>query len=279
MRVTTFTAVAAAMMLTVSACNQREADGGDAATETAEAASLDGLSGTWKADLASVKWEGKPDEFLIKDGTYTCNTCIPPLTTPADGQFHAVADRPYYDSMSVKVVDPRTVEFARRKGDKETGTTNWQVSEDGNSLTVKWVDKTTTPATNGTTMLKRAGAAPAGTHAVSGQWNPDQVQTMTEDALKVTFTVAGNTVKMNRLNESYTAELGGPAVPVQGDTGGTTVAVAREGANGLRETFTRGGKEVSILTTVPSADGKSATVTDSDPRDGSKATWTVAKVG
>jgi hypothetical protein len=279
MRVTTCTAIAAAMMLTLSACNTQEAGTENEASASTEAASLDGLSGTWAADLTSVKWEGKPDEFTIKDGTYSCATCIPPLTTPADGQFHAVADRPYFDSMSVKVVDARTVDFQRRKGDKEIGRTNWQVSEDGNTLTVNWVDKTTTPAAEGTTTLKRAGPAPAGAHAVSGQWKPEQVQTMTADAAKVTFTITGNTVKMNRLSESYTAELGGPAVPIEGDAGGTTVAVAREGTNGLRETFTRGGKEVSIITTVPSADGKSATITDTDPRDGSKATWTANKEG
>ncbi len=45
---------------------------------------------------------------------------------------------------------------------------------------------------------------------------------------------------MNSQGESYTAELNGPAVAVQGDAGATLVAVIPEGANGLRETMTRG---------------------------------------
>ena len=34
------------------------------------------------------------------------------------------------------------------------------------------------------------------------------------------------------------------------------------------------GKEVGIVTIMPSADGKSFTFTNTDPRDGSKVTWT-----
>ena len=55
------------------------------------------------------------------------------------------------------------------------------------------------------------------------------------------------------------------------------VAVAAEGANGLRETYTRDGKEVGVTTSVPSADGKSYSFTNFDPRDQSKVTWTATK--
>ncbi len=240
----------------------------------------DALSGTWKADLASLKFEGKPDEYLLQDGTYKCNTCIPPLTVAADGQFHAVADRPYYDSMSVKAVDDRTVEFHRRKGDKEVSSATLQVSEDGNVLNTKFTDATTpnAPPIEGKATAKRAGPAPAGAHAVSGQWMQDRIQDYTEEALNITFSIDGNTVTQKSQGQGYKAEIGGPAVAVEGDTGGTMVAVAREGANGLRETYTRDGKEVGINTIVPSADGKSFTFTGTDPRDGSKATWTGNKV-
>ena len=278
MKTMTCTAIAAALVLALPGCNQQEAtDANEGAAAEVAAADLSALNGVWKSDLASVKWEGKPDEFALQDGTYTCSTCIPPLTAAADGQFHPVADRPYYDSLSVKAVDDRTVEFRRKKGDKDVGSSSWTVSEDGNTLTNNWKDGTTTPATEGTTSLKRAGAAPAGAHAVSGQWNPDRVQNMTEEALNVTYEIAGNKVKSTVQGQSYEAELDGPAVPVQNDPGGTTVAVTREGANGLRETYSRDGKVVAVYTIVPNADGTSVSVVNSDPRDGSKASWTSNK--
>jgi hypothetical protein len=278
MKMMTRTAVAAALVLTVPACNQQENSDAPSATEASTAAAL---NGTWKADLASVAFEGRPDEYLLQGETYNCNTCIPPLSVAADGQYHAVADRPYYDSMMVKVLDDRTVEMRRRKGDQEVSSSTIQVSDDGTTLSVKFNDATTpnAPPVQGTSTARRVGAAPAGAHAISGQWNPDRVQDYSEDALNVTYRVEGNRVTMNSQGQSYTAEIGGPAVPIQGDTGGTTVAVTGEGANGLRETLTRDGQQVGIMTIVPDPDGRSSTFTSTDPRNGSKTTWVGNKTG
>lgn len=280
MRLLTCTAIAAAMMLTVPGCRQTETSGNDtsAAPVEAAAADLSALTGTWKTDKASVKFEQKPDEYLLKDGSYTCNTCIPPLTTPADGQFHPVKDRPYYDSISVKVVDDKTVEMRRKKGDREVSNVTIAVAADGNSGTVKFHDATTpnAPAIDGQSALKRVGPAPAGAHAISGQWAPEKVNEYSDDALNATYKVEGNKVTWSGVGQTYTAELGGPAVPITGDIGGTTVAVTQEG-NGLKETFTRDGKVVNETVTTLSADGKSVTWVSLDPRDGSKVTGTAAK--
>ena len=277
MKRTTY-AVVAALSLTMMACERADnVAANDGAASEAEAADLGSLNGVWEADLASVKFEGKPDEFLLQDGTYKCNTCIPPLTAAADGQFHPVADRPYYDSMSVKAVDDRTVEFRRRKGDREVGNNTLQVSADGNTLTNKFHDATTPGSEfDGTTTLRRAGPAPAGAHAVSGQWTPDKVGNYTPEALRLSYQVDGNKVTSSVQGQTYAAEIGGPAVAVQNDPGGTTVAVVREGA-GLKETYTRDGKQVAIVTVVPNSEGTSVTITSSDPRDGSKVSWTANK--
>ena len=277
MRLLLSTALAAALVMTLPACQQQ---GEPAANEaTAGAASLDALNGTWKVDLASLKFEQKPNEFVLKDGNYSCATCIPPLTAVADGAYHPVADRPYYDSLQIKVVDDRTVEFRRKKGDKEVSSTVFSVSEDGNTLTAKFVDATTpnSPPVEGTTTSTRAGPAPEGAHAISGKWTPDKFADYSEQALDISYTVSGNTVSQTSQGQTWTAEIGGPAVAIQNDPGGTMVAVAREGENGLKETYTRDGKEVGVTTVVPSADGKSFAFTNIDPRDQSKVTWTANK--
>ena len=279
MRLLLSTAMAAALIMTLPACQQKAGEAEAPAAEAAAAGSIEALNGTWKVDLASLKFEQKPNEFLLKDGSYSCPTCLPPLTAAADGQFHPVADRPYYDSMSIKAVDDSTVEFHRKKGDKEVSSTILTVSEDGNVMTSKFVDATTpnSPPVEGTSSSKRAGPAPEGAHAISGQWMPDRFAEYSEQALDITYQVAGKTVTQTSQGQSWTAEIGGPAVAIQNDPGGTMVAVAAEGANGLRETYTRDGKEVGITTSVPSADGKSYVFTNVDPRDQSKVTWTANK--
>lgn len=278
MKFLTSTAIAAALVLSLAACKQQEATGNEPAATEAAADDLSVLNGTWKTDIATLKFEQKPDEFSLKDGSYSCATCIPPLTTPADGQFHAVADRPYYDSMSVKAVDDKTVEIHRKKGDAEVSSVTMTVSADGNTLTNKFHDATTpNNPIDGTGTEKRVGPAPAGAHAISGQWQPDQIPEYSESALSNTYKIEGNKVTSTLNGQTYTAEIDGPEVAVGNDPGHTMVKVTREGANGLKETFSRDGKTVFEGVTVPSADGKSVSFTGTDPRDGSKVTYTANK--
>ncbi len=273
------TAVAATLVFTLPGCQQQPAAGSNEATATPAAATADlsALNGTWKTDRDSVKFEQKPDEYLLKDASYTCSTCIPPLTAVADGQFHPVADRPYYDSLSIKAVDDKTVEIHRKKGDKEVSSTTITVGADGNSATAKFHDATVNPPIDGQSSLKRVGPAPAGAHAISGQWVPEKVNDYSDAALSSTYTIDGNKVTWSGQGQTYTAELGGAAVPVTGDIGGTTVAVSGDGAGGLKETFSRDGKVVNETVTTVSADGKSETWVSTDPRDGSKVTGTANK--
>jgi hypothetical protein len=280
MKMITCTVFAAALALTLPGCNQQEAAAGNeaAAEATAETADLTALNGTWKTDPASIKFEQKPDEILLQDGTYKCSTCIPPLTVAADGQFHDVTGRPYADSIAITVVDDKSVEWKSRKGGRDVFNATMSVSADGNTLTRKFKDSTTpnAPAVEGTSTATRAGPAPAGAHAISGQWTPDRVNEYSDEGLNVTFKIEGNKVTSTYQGQTYVAELGGPAVPVEGDIGGTTVTVAQEG-NGLKETFSRDGKVVSEVITSVSADGNSISWTSSDPRDGSKVSGTANK--
>ena len=260
-------ALAASSLLALSACN-REA-----------AATVAPIEGTWKADLASVQIEEEPDTYLLQDGQYSCSTCNPPLAVAADGQYHAVADRPYYDSMSVTVVDERTVKTARRKGDRDVGGATMTLSEDGNTLTIDWTDATTpnAPPVTGKATELRVAAGPAGSHGVSGQWKPGKVEQVSDEGMIVTFDVEGDTLKMSAPSgQSYTAKIGGPDVAVEGDTAGTVVAVTQPDANTIVETYKRGGKVVGVGTSKIGADGKMSGSYE-NRESGSTTRWTAAK--
>jgi len=164
------TAAIAVALIGLGGC--REQPVAEADTAAAPTAAT-GIDGTWKADLASVKFEQKPDEWTLKDGVYSCSTCLPtPYTNfAADGAFHPVADRASFDSMSVSVVDDKSVKFSRRKGDKDTGNNTLTMSADGKTATNSWVDLNNANGkqTTGSATLNRVGEAPAGAHAISGQ--------------------------------------------------------------------------------------------------------------
>ncbi|MGI8706036.1 MAG: hypothetical protein ACR2JJ_09645 [Sphingomicrobium sp.] len=239
-------ALAAASLLVASACN-REVDASNR------------LSGTWKADTASAQIEEQPSTYVLKDGVYSCPTCKPPLEVAADGEFHPVPDRPYYDSMMVQVVDDRTVKYIRRKGDRTVEEGTMTLSPDGNTLTIAFVDSSVAnvPATEGQVAETRVGPAPEGAHPISGSWETAGFSNFSDEALTFAFDVNGDTVNMSSPSGvSYSAQVGGPAVPLEGDPANTMVKIEMPDANTLRETYSRDGKETSVATYTVGEDGK-----------------------
>src|SRR3979490_1928734 len=65
------------------------------------------FDGTWKTRLDSMKTTGKPDVIAVVDGTYTCSSCQGDIKVKADGADHTVTGNDYYDSVAVKIVDPK----------------------------------------------------------------------------------------------------------------------------------------------------------------------------
>lgn len=268
-------ALAAASLLALSACKQTTVaanDSGNMAEANASApATAGGIDGTWKADLSTVQIDQKPDQLLIKDGKYSCPTCIPPITLAADGAFHPVTGRPYADSMAVKIDDDHTVTRTGKKGDAVTGTSKLSVSNDGNTLTVDFTDSSTpnAPPVKGSLTETRVAPAPAGAHAVSGSWKPDKYSNINDEALTVTYRIDGDVLHMSSPSgQSYDAKLDGTDTPIKGDTAGTTASVKKVGDNSYEETDKRGGKVVSVTTFTVGADGK-MNVTSVDKRSDS----------
>lgn len=244
----------------------------------AAADSLTALGGSWIEDVSTEKTVGKPDVLLVKDGQFSCSSCVPPVAIPADGAFHVVAGRAYADSMSVKVDSDRTVTRVSRKAGKETGRATMTALADGKSLTVDWRDSSTPGAApiSGEVIERRVAAAPAGAHAISGSWQADKVGSQSANASTVSYRLDGDRLTTDFSGRSYTARIGGPEVPVKGDIGGTTVSVDKIGDGAIRETFHRGGKVVFVVTSRLGAAGKLA-VTEEDRQGGSTIRYLSSK--
>lgn len=279
MRTTIITALAATSLIALAGCKQATTGGNEAnasGNSTATTAGAGTIDGTWKTDLSTLQIDTKPDQLLLKDGQFSCPTCEPALTVAADGAMHPVTGRPYADQISVKVDDANNVTRTSQKAGKTTGTSKYSVSADGNTLTVTFNDMTGSKPVTGSYTETRAAPAPAGAHAISGSWKPAKYNNVSDEGLTVTFRLDGDTLHMSSpTGQSYDAKIGGPDVPIKGDMGGTTAAVAKNG-DAYVETDKRGGKVVSVTTMTPGSDGKLHVVNE-DKQNGSTAKFEMAK--
>ncbi len=104
------------------------------------------FDGTWKVDMKTAQFPTKPDVYLLQDGMYHCKTCVPPVDIKADGQDQKVTGHPYYDMISVKVVDDLTIEETTKKNGKTNATSKSWVSPDGNTMMFEFSDSSATNA-------------------------------------------------------------------------------------------------------------------------------------
>ena len=267
------------------ACKQTTTTGNSGATNAAatnatenasSTAPASGINGTWKGDVNSVKFEQKPDEYLLQNGKFDCKSCIPPVSIAADGTYHAVANHAYYDQESMKIVDDKTVQQSTKLKGRETGNATFKVSADGNLLTINWKDMSVANAApnSGSFEEKRVAAAPAGAHALSGSWQPAKIASVNPEAITLTLKADADTLHMSApTGISYEAKLDGTPTPIKGDPAGATASVKKLSDTSYQETDTAGGKVVNVTTFTLGTDGK-LTIMSEDPRNGSKSTWT-----
>jgi hypothetical protein len=238
------------------------------------------LDGTWKVDLSKAQMPQKPDVIVLQDGMYHCKTCVPPFDIKADGQDQKVTGHPYYDTVSIKVVDDRTIEETDKKDGKTVITSKTMVAPDGKTATFEFSDSSATngaPVTgNGETTQVANG--PAGSHAVSGSWRTSKLENMSDNGITITYKVDGDTLNMTSpTGQSYSAKLDGTDSPYKGDPGTTSVSVKSMGKNAIEETDKRDGKVISVARISVGPDGKTVTIAVSDKLHGTTSQFVAEK--
>jgi hypothetical protein len=224
---------------------------------TTAAFSASPFDGTWRPDPERGDPNGKPDEYVLSSGSYQCRSCTPPYSVPADGQDHPVAGNQMYDSLSVKIVDDRTVSRVAKKGGKTVAETRANVSSDGNSLSeeqtlffmgpkpIELMSKST-----------RVGQQRPGDPAISGKWRRVETDLINHDE-DTTLHVADQTVSMtDRMGRSFRAKLDGTDAPYNGSPEFTSVSVKLINPTTLEESDKNAGKVVKICTWSVDPDGK-----------------------
>jgi hypothetical protein len=238
------------------------------------------FDGTWKIDLNKVQMPQKPDVYLLQDGMYHCKTCVPPVDVKADGQDQKVTGHPYFDTVSIKVVDDRTIEETDKRDGKTVTTSRTTVAADGNTANFEFTDSSNTNAdpVTGKGEITRVSKGPAGSHAASGSWRTSKFENVSDNGLTFTYKTEGDSLSMSSpTGQSYTAKLDGADAPYNGDPGTNSVSVKRLGNNTIEETDKRDGKVISVARMTVAADGKTMTLAVNDQLHGTTSQFEAQK--
>jgi len=238
------------------------------------------FNGTWRIDLSKVQFPDKPETWVLQDGRYQCSTCQPAVDVKADGTDQPVPGARYSDTLAVKVVDDKTVEMTNKKGGKVVSMDRETVSGDGKTLTAEFTsypEASSQPVT-GKTSRARVAAGPAGSHAISGSWRAEKVDTISSNAL--TFTLKGTAdglISSAATGETYDAKFDGKDYPVKGDRAGAVVSLKKVDERSIDETMKIGGKVLYVTHMTVSADGKTMTVRSEDKERGTTTKWVATR--
>jgi hypothetical protein len=228
----------------------------------------EGFNGTWKVDYQSAM-PTKVNIWHLKDGMYRCTSCTPPIAVKADGKDQRVTGQPY-DTISVEVLDQRTVVEIEKKNGEVVSSEKLTVSEDGKTVTDAFGNWKVT--------MTRVDKAATGEHQLSGAWRPSRIESISDRELLVTYKLEGISLSMSRpTGQSYTAKLDGSDAPYKGDPDTNGVALKRVGKDIVEETTKLNGKVVSVTRLTLAADAKSMKVVVKDAQDGSTNEFTMRK--
>jgi hypothetical protein len=236
------------------------------------------FDGTWHTNMDQSKLSPKPIVFAVQGGMYDCSSCVPKINVKADGQPQSVTGQTY-DSISVHVIDVKSVEVMTKKNGKPEYEQTRTVSDDGKSLAVKTTshpkdsDQTVTSAVT----LTRIGKAPAGSNGTSGSWRLDKINE-SENGLTTTYKSNGDELTMSTpTGESYTAKLDGKDYPAKGAYSYDSVSLKRINDHTIEETDKRDGKVVEVSKITVASDGKTMTVVATSKLTGRVSTYVAQK--
>jgi hypothetical protein len=111
----------------------------------------DAVAGSWKLNAPASKFTGPALKSATRmytesaDGTLLDQKMVGSdgkemamhTTIKYDGADYPISGNPDADTVSAKVIDPRTTHFTMKKAGKEVGTVHRVVSADGKTLTVE----------------------------------------------------------------------------------------------------------------------------------------------
>ena len=235
------------------------------------------FDGLWLRDLTRAQLPTKPTTSLLQNGVLHCEICRPPLDVKVDGQDHLIPSADACRNIAlVEVLDDRTVEVSYMENGRVTGTTKVMVSPNRATLTLQDVNACDTKGKPQSSTLEetRVASGQQRSHAISGSWQitkaSGQEYAMAERLYIKDDTLTRTCMRMPMGLPCYpfTAKLDGTYTSVAGAPDHSLVAVKRENANTLLETWKREGKVIEIDRMTVDPAGQLMIILSADPQRG-----------
>jgi hypothetical protein len=174
-----------------------------------------------------------------------------------DGHDQTIEGNHNYDTLSMTIVDDRTVTKIAKKGGNVVLEAKVLVSGDGMTKTdVQTMYDMAPRPIEFTTHSTRVSAGPKGSHAVSGEWRVIDGD-LTNHAEDTIFQVSENTLSMSdRMGRSFSAKLDGTDAPYNGSDEFTSVSLKLIDKNTIEESDKKDGRVVQISLWSVGPDGK-----------------------
>lgn len=225
------------------------------------------FDGTWRPDPQKADPNQPPDELVLMKGRYECQSCKPPYRIAADGRDHAVKGGRYYDSLSIRILDPRTVIKTAKRSGVTVASIKEIVSADGNSRTQLQTVTGMAPRTVVfASTYSRVAAGPSGSHALSGTWRELQGDLVNHEE-DTTYRISHGTLSMSdHFGRSFSAKLDGTEAPYRGDPEFTGVSLKMIDSRTIQESDLKDGKVVKIATWTVRPDGNTMHVRFDDTK-------------
>jgi hypothetical protein len=227
------------------------------------------LNGTWKIELSTPP-PSKPDIWLVQDGIYECQSCVPPIRVKANGQDQRVTGQSY-DTIAVTVVDDRTIRLIEKKDGKVASNEKFIVSLDGNTVTDEFPngEKRNGVPVYTKFIFTRIAKGPPGSHLISGAWRMSKLENVADKFLLLTLKMRDDSLEMTRpTGQSFTASLDGTDAPYKGDPNINFVSVKLLNKNSVEEIDKHGGKTLSVTKMTVTPDGRTMSIEYTDVRTG-----------
>ncbi len=210
------------------------------------------FDGTWIIVTDTMRLPEKPAEYLLAKGMFR----LAGTEIKADGDDQKVPETGYWDTISVRIVDERTVEIISKKAGKIMFTEIDTVSADGGTLTQVVKDTTEAQAVTIETLSKRVEQGPAGSHPLSGSWQAYKTnRSKNGSTIKYRCTAEGFSAE-TPLGEKFEAKFDGKDYLVEDDPSHSMVSVKLLNPNTVEQTGKRDGKIVGVLRLTVAPDGE-----------------------
>jgi hypothetical protein len=236
------------------------------------------FDGTWEMKMDTLQFSGAPEEYFIANSEYQCLSCVPKVDVKADGTDQSAAGHEnYYDTIAVRVLDGRSVNFTFRKLGRPVALSKETVSPDGRTMLEEFQNLGGKESVAGKAGFIRVGEAPAGSHALSGKWQMRSIRNDTQAGTLTTYRSIPNGLRISDGSDSFEAKFDGKDYPVGRDWL-TTVSLTLVNQNTLEETDKHQGEIMTVSRMTLSKDGKTMGVESMDKQRGTTMTYTAEKV-